>query len=114
MHPLLTPLFLMGLALGAVLIGSGCWVVWSMSARERFARKLSEPTRHVLGIAMILGGYHLLAYCSPDHWFPLKVPADRWYLVAGGIILALGLSFATDALGRVSQDGNEGSPPDPR
>jgi len=52
-------------------------------------RNSAAATRLVLGFTLILIAYHAAAYVSPDSWFGLKVPKDRWYILAAGIALAL-------------------------
>lgn len=58
--------------------------------------QLTPPSRMVSGLCMILLAYHAAAYISPDHWFGLKVPLERWYILLGGIFLALGGTLAID------------------
>ncbi|GEM_PF-2423449 len=50
---------------------------------------LTAASRLVVGICLILGAYHIAAYASPDAWFGLKVPRERWYILAAGVVLAL-------------------------
>lgn len=58
--------------------------------------QLSPPSRMVSGLCMVLLAYHAAAYVSPDHWFGLKVPLERWYILLGGISLALCGTLAID------------------
>ncbi|MCC6677898.1 MAG: hypothetical protein IT436_12200 [Phycisphaerales bacterium] len=64
------------------------------SFRDRF----SEPTRLVIGLSLLLVGYHLAAWGAPDGWFGVKVPRDRWWLLIGGLAIAVMASLALDRL----------------
>lgn len=112
LHPFLTPVALLLASLGLVLAASGAWVLWADGARKRFGPSTSEPTRHVIGMSLLLGGYHLIAYVVPDAWVPLKVPRDRWFLVPAVICVALAISWVSDRLLRMSPDGNDPPPED--
>ncbi|MFG0306119.1 MAG: hypothetical protein ACF8Q5_07880 [Phycisphaerales bacterium JB040] len=85
-----------GVVLGAVLGAAGLWVLWGRKAIGPGG--LSEPTRLVLGLSLLVGGYHLVSYSLPGGTLPLRVPADRWWLLGLGIAVALGSSLALDAM----------------
>ncbi|MCC6428536.1 MAG: hypothetical protein IT435_17170 [Phycisphaerales bacterium] len=106
MHPLQAPITLMGLALGAVLIANACWILWSPNAQARFNR-LSSPSRATLGFSLLLAGYHLLGYSTPDTWFPIKIPRERWFILPIGIAIALTFSLFLDARQGVSRNRND-------
>lgn len=69
----------------------------------------SEPTRLTVGVGLMLLGYHVAAWASPDPWFPVKIPPDRWWMLATGLLLAAGVSVAADKAGsaRAQQLGHE-------
>ncbi|GJM19044.1 MAG: hypothetical protein DHS20C14_12570 [Phycisphaeraceae bacterium] len=58
----------------------------------------SVPTRYAIGISLLLGAYHLVAYALPDTWVPLKVPLDRFWILASALTLAVGVSILIDFL----------------
>jgi len=76
---------------------------------KRYRSQLTPPSRMVTGLCMILVAYHAAAYISPDHWFGLKVPLERWYILLGGISLALCGTLAIDRL----ETTNDQRPPRP-
>lgn len=54
----------------------------------------------VMGLALVLIAYHLAAWVSPAHWFPLQMPRERWwavFLLAG---LGIGGSLLAERLER--------------
>lgn len=64
------------------------------SVRERF----SEPTRLVIGVSLLIAGYHLAAWGAPEAWFGVKVPRDRWWILAVGLPGAVLASVGIDRL----------------
>jgi hypothetical protein len=61
---------------------------------------LSAGTQMVMGLALVLIAYHLAAWVSPAHWFPLQMPRERWwavFLLAG---LGIGGSLLAERLER--------------
>ncbi|MBU6413955.1 MAG: hypothetical protein KGS45_10820 [Planctomycetes bacterium] len=71
------------------------------ASNETQARKLgwfaglSAGTQMVMGLSLVLIAYHIAAWVSPLHWFPLQLPSDRWWVVfllsgigIGGSLLA--------------------------
>lgn len=103
---LLTPVVLLIVAIGASLVWAGCWMIWSDAAARRWPG-MSRATRATIGLCSVLAGYHLAAYCLPDPWFPLKIPVERWFIVAGIVLIAVFASLGFDRRGRLSQDGND-------
>lgn len=85
-----------GVVGGAVLGLVGLWVLWGRKAIGPGG--LSEPTRLVLGLSLLVVGYHLVSYGLPSGALPLRVAADRWWLLGVGIGVALGSSLALDAM----------------
>ncbi len=55
-----------------------------------------------LGVCLLIGGYHVAAYGSPDPWFPLKVSRSLWWLVPSFMAFALGATYAVDRLVRTN------------
>lgn len=60
----------------------------------------SPTTVLVSGLALLACGYHLVAWSVPAHWFPLRVPGQRWGIVFGASGLAVVLSSLADWLER--------------
>jgi len=109
----LSPLSVLGLILAGALAVAGGTLLWSPRRAagpkghpsegetaddglgpRRFG--LSEPTRLVLGLCLLVLGYHAAAYSLPSHWIALHVPASKWWLLATGVGLAVGGSLAAD------------------
>jgi hypothetical protein len=59
-------------------------------------RAMSEPTRLVVGISLLLAGYHLLAYGLPPAAMPFRVPMDRLWMLGVGLVGACGVSVGVD------------------
>lgn len=75
----------------------------------RLARRflgISESTRLVIGVAALIGGYHLAIWALPPDSTPVQVPRHLWWVVAGGIALVVGGSIVLD---RVERSGGQGS-----
>ncbi len=94
-------------ALGAVLAVVGFVVVRSSRTRDGALRPRalpfgtwspSVPTRYVLGMSLLLFAYHAVAYGLPSNWVPLKVPADRFWMLAAALTLAGAASIVIDML----------------
>lgn len=103
------------LVAGAGVVASGLGVLWGhrIVAHEggeaevegkRWAGPgwLTQQMRLVLGPCLMIGGYHLAAYGSPDAWFPLKVARELWWVVPAGIGVCVG---ATAWLDRIAARG---------
>ena len=56
----------------------------------------SVPTRYVLGLSLLLGAYHLVAYVLPASWTPLRVPGDRFWMLAIALTVACAVSIVVD------------------
>lgn len=69
-----------------------------LSGLIRWRANASSATRLVVGLCLLVGAYHLAAYAGPPEWFGLRVPRERWPLLAGAIGLALAGSLASDRL----------------
>jgi len=102
------------LLVGLALVVLGLWVMRSSAMPRRDAeadralpvRGMSFATRSAVGLSLMLAGYHAAAWGTPDGWIELRVPRERWYLVVGGIAVAVGVSVALD---RLARDGSAGS-----
>lgn len=64
----------------------------------------SVPTRYVLGISLLLLGYHFVAYALPTNWVPLAVPGDRFWMLGAGLTAACGISIGLDFLDGSGED----------
>lgn len=109
------------ITVGAILIVVGLWLLRA-SAMPRTnadpdsalpARGMSFATRAAVGLSLMIAGYHAAAWGTPDGWIALKVPLDRWYFVAGGIVVAVGASLAMDRVARRHTPASENLPSDP-
>lgn len=58
----------------------------------------SVPTRYVLGMALLLFAYHLVAYGLPASWVPLRVPEDRFWMLAVALTFGGAISIVVDIL----------------
>jgi hypothetical protein len=65
---------------------------------EALGSHLSIATRHVLGVSLLLLGYHALAYALPATYLPLRVPIDRLWMLGVGVVAANMISLAMDRL----------------
>lgn len=63
--------------------------------------RLSEPTRLVIALCLVVVGYHVAAYGSPAAWFPLKVPFQRWWVLALGVVVAISGAILSDRMERL-------------
>lgn len=60
--------------------------------------RMSAATRTVVGLCFVLLGYHLAAWAGPEVVFQLRIPPERWWLLACGIVLAVLGSMGADRL----------------
>jgi hypothetical protein len=109
-------LSVVAIAGGVVLAGLGLWLMRASAMPRNGAtdeqalpqRGMSFTSRAAIGLSLILAGYHLGAWCSPDDWFGMQVPRERWYLLVGGVLLAVGTSVGLDARDRRDSRAVEG------
>ena len=102
-------------AAGAALIGAGLWMLRASAMPRHSAeasralpeRGMSFASRAAVGLSLMFAGYHAAAWGTPEDWIALKVPRERWYLLVGGIALAVGVSLGLD---RFDQAGADGGP----
>jgi uncharacterized membrane protein YphA (DoxX/SURF4 family) len=104
-------------AVGLVLIAAGVW--WLVHrpdpdaepvpepdqadggafARLRRAReRASGPTRTVVGLCLVLLGYHTVAWAGPEWLFSFRVPPDRWWLLVTAIAVLIVGTLLADRL----------------
>lgn len=102
------PVQILGIAAGLVLAGAGLWLQRRRvdPDEHRPARGLSNATRAVVGISLMVAGYHVAAYVSPDEWFSLRVPLDRAWLLGVALVIVVGASLLLDARDR-GQTGSD-------
>lgn len=62
--------------------------------------EISEPTRLVFGLVLLILGYHVAAYGLPSGWFQLKVPSTHWWLLFLVLVLAVGGAMLAERLER--------------
>ena len=86
---------ILGAAVGAAVVIAGAWLLREPSAGARRA-SLSVPTRMALGLTLLVLGYHVAAWSLPDSWTPMKVPLERWWMLAAGAGAMIGSSVAMD------------------
>lgn len=86
---------IVAIAAGAAALLAGAWF---FIRSRRGPDGLTSPTRLVMGLSLALVGYHLLAWTLPEHWLPLRVPAELWPLLAGGVVVAIAGTLLADAL----------------
>ncbi|GDY00661.1 hypothetical protein LBMAG48_30640 [Phycisphaerae bacterium] len=69
----------------------------------------TEPTRLVLGMSMLMLGYHIAAYVLPPYILPFHVPWDRAWILGLGIAGVVTASMAIDRMqaGGVSDEGKK-------
>jgi len=90
----------------ALVFGLGAWFVWSGRRSEpvpaartaigTWRAGLSPPSRAAIGLTLILVAYHGAAWVSPWQANLLMVPLERWYIVASGAALVVGLTLLTE------------------
>lgn len=60
--------------------------------------RISQASKTVVGLCLLIVGYHLAAYTAPAAWNLLRVPLDRAWILALGLAAAVGVSLGTDKL----------------
>lgn len=66
---------------------------------------VSASSRVAIGLMLVIAGYHAAAWSLPSRWFPLQVPLDRWWVLAGALAVGLSLTLLAD---RIERDGDGG------
>lgn len=96
------------IAVGVGVLGAGLWLM--ARARRTEADEPCEPplpligavrrsTMLTLALCIMVTGYHIAAWAVPV-WLPLHVPAGRWWLLVGGVGLAIAGSLVAEKLER--------------
>lgn len=86
-----------GLVVAAALIACGVLLLWGRRQDpEAPHHRLSEPARLVIGLSLVLVGYHAASYSLPRGWLALRVPPDRLWLLGAGVIVAILLTLLSD------------------
>lgn len=88
-------------AAGVVALVGGLWTIRTRRpdpANEAAGHRarVARPTTMVMGLSLMIVGYHLVSFGLPTGWLTARVPADRLWMLGLGIALALGASLATD------------------
>jgi hypothetical protein len=93
---------ILGIAVGLVMVGAGLWLQRRRVDPEKGepGRGLSNASRAAIGISLMVAGYHVAAYVSPEGWFSLKVPLDRAWLLGVALAIVVGASLFLDARDR--------------
>ncbi|GJQ28791.1 MAG: hypothetical protein HBSAPP03_06750 [Phycisphaerae bacterium] len=99
-----TVLLILTVLAGIAAAAAGAWLIWGprlapAPPRGRFARwrsRLSAPSRAVLGLSLLLLGYHAASWALPDHILPLRVPPHRGWILALALAAAVAASLALD------------------
>lgn len=86
---------ILGAALGAIVLIAGLWLLREPKEGTKRAG-LSVPTRMALALALLVLGYHVAAWSLPDSWTPMKVPLDRWWVLAIGGVMMVSSSVVMD------------------
>lgn len=113
---------IVSIAGGLLIAGAGFWVLWAWrdgarahedalgptlndttaaddpGAGPRGAQVLarfSVPTRLVIGLSLLIMGYHVAVWGMPD-LTPLRVPKQWWWVLVAGLTGAVGLSMLID------------------
>jgi len=61
---------------------------------------LTEPTRLVISVVLLVVGYHLIMWAIPPSWgSPIVVPRHRWYYLVAGAVLVVAASLLLDLAG---------------
>ena len=87
----------LGIAIGAAALLAGA-IVFGLLRRDRAG--LIRPTALALALALMLLGYHALAWSLPRSWLPLRVPEAHWPLLVGGAVIAVAISAWIDRVER--------------
>lgn len=105
-------LFSLGLVAAVPLVLGGLWVLRGgrafdpeqASKRQDLGMeprpRVSQASKTVLGLCLLIVGYHVAAYTAPASWDLLRVPLDRAWILGLGLAAAVGVSLGTDRLER--------------
>lgn len=99
-----------GWTIGAVVFCIGLWVLGGRADLDtaRTLRRLSKASRAVVGLSLMIAGYHVAAYVSPSGWLPLRVPLERAWIMGLVMVVGVGLSLVMDRRDR-DRSGESGT-----
>lgn len=86
---------ILGAVCGAAVLIAGLWLLREPKQGTKRAG-LSVPTRMATALALLVIGYHVAAWSLPDSWTPMKVPLERWWVLAIGGVMMLSSSVVMD------------------
>lgn len=84
------------------------------AAHALVSRWVSEPTRLLVSVVLLVVGYHFLAWAAPARWDVMAVPRRRWLVVVGigaGVIFMSLLLDRAGVLGSRRSGGGGGEEP---
>lgn len=85
------------LGFGAALGLAGLFVLRTARGdTDNRTRVPSRPTRLLLGVVLLVAGYHAAAWSGPAEWFPIKIPVRLWPLAAGLAVVGVAGSVWMD------------------
>lgn len=111
-------LSVLGILGGMAIMAAGGWWLWAgrwtSVPMAAFQRRLSEPTRMVVGLAHLVLGYHLAAWSLPDAvgQRALQVPREQWAWVMIGCASVVAGSLAIDRWLPMEAAADENEPGD--
>ncbi len=102
------------LFIGGVLVGLvGIGLVWKrrfgagdkqpgggLGARLPMVGRVSESTRLLMGIGLLVMGYHMGVWAFPAGVTPVQVGREYWWGVVGGVIVLVVASIGMDRVER--------------
>jgi len=91
----ISALAILGAVCGAAVLIAGLWLLREPKEGTRRAG-LSVPTRTATALALLVLGYHIAAWSLPDSWTPIKVPPEKWWVLAIGGVMMLSSSVVMD------------------
>lgn len=63
-------------------------------AIDRFG--LTTPTIITIGMCLLIGGYHLVAWALPPAWLPMRLDAAWWWTLPVGAAVLIAASLGID------------------
>jgi hypothetical protein len=84
-----------GAACGFVVLAAGLWLL-----RRGRRGGHTSASRLTAGVCLMVLGYHIGAWSVPLGSSMLRVPPDRWWVVAGVVAVALGCAGLADLIER--------------
>lgn len=98
----MSPATIAGVAAGTVVFGAGLVVFgFRRTAIQR------TPTRLVLGLSLLLLGYHIAMWSLPAGMRSVSIPPDRWWMLMLGLAAALGGTALAESLEQRDQAPGE-------